>query len=119
MGCVIGKTIYGACIALISARGGGGITICEVVVYTGPEFGLVIEPCSDEEVRGHVNDFVEHILRGTAGNEDAPTNPDADSQGIAKEVERAIRNMAKLGTRKVTVDGKTTRIDTAKELAAE
>jgi transcriptional regulator with XRE-family HTH domain len=99
--------------------GAGGITICEVHVYTGPQYGLSVEPCSDEEIRQHVNDFAEHIGRSGGNTDEGAANPDSDSQGISKEIERAIRNMAGLRVRKEKVDGKFIRRDEAKRLASE
>lgn len=99
--------------------GAGGITICEVHVYTGPQYGVIVEPCSDEEIRQHVNEFAEHIGRSSGSADENTTNPDADSQGISKEIERAIRNMAGLRVRKEKVGGKFVRRDEAKRLASE
>lgn len=93
--------------------GGGGVTVCEVHVYTGPEYGIIVEPCSDEEIRQHVNDFVDLILRSNTSE-----NTDSDSQGISKEIERAIRNMSGLKVRKEKIDGKLVRTDDAKILAS-
>lgn len=99
--------------------GAGGITICEVHVYTGPQYGVLVEPCSDEEIRQHVNDFADHIGRSSGSNNESFANPDADSQGISKEIERAIRNMAGLRVRKERIDGKIVRRDDAKLLTNE
>ena len=52
--------------------GGGGITICEVHLRRGPGYGLIIEPCTDDEIRRHVTDFA-NVLLGqgqTASGED-------------------------------------------------
>ncbi|AQV92658.1 XRE family transcriptional regulator [Cupriavidus necator] len=98
--------------------GAGGITVCEVHLHTGPQYGIVVEPCSDEEIRQHVADFVDHISRASnpAGN-DATEPPDNEGQGISREIERAIRNMSGLRVRKEKIEGKTTRRDDAKQLA--
>ena len=99
--------------------GAGGVTICEVQLRTGPTHGIAIEPCSDEEIRAHVADFAEHILRGNVlASDDAP-GEEADSQGISQEIERAVRNLANVRIRREKgPDGKTVRRDEAKELAA-
>ena len=95
--------------------GGGGVTICDVYLGTGHGFGLVIEPCSEEEIRAHVTDFAEHVKGTTAIVED---ESEESGQGIAQEVERAIRNLAGLKVRRDKgADGKTIRRDEAKELA--
>ena len=49
--------------------GAGGITICEVHLRTGPDYGLLIEPRSEDEIRADVTDFAEH-LRASASAED-------------------------------------------------
>jgi hypothetical protein len=96
--------------------GGGGVTICDVHLGTGHGFGLLIEPCSEDEIRAHVTDFAEHI-KGTLARVD--DDGDENGQGIAQEVERAIRNLAGLKVRREkSPDGKATRRDEAKELAA-
>ncbi|MGL3821332.1 helix-turn-helix domain-containing protein [Sphingopyxis sp. R3-92] len=73
--------------------GAGGITICEVHVRRGPGFGVIVEPCSEDELRRQVAEFAGFLLN--------PSQPDGDdggadggTPGISREVERAIRNMA-------------------------
>jgi transcriptional regulator with XRE-family HTH domain len=96
--------------------GGGGVTVCDVHLSTGRGHGLLIEPCSDEEIRAYVTDFAEHIKGSNAVSDD-----DEDGgQGLAQEIERAIRNLADLKVRRPKgPDGKTVRRDDAKELAAK
>ena len=48
--------------------GAGRTTICEVQVRRGGEYGIVVEPCSEDELRYHVADFCEH----PAGSEQRP-----------------------------------------------
>lgn len=99
--------------------GAGGITVCEVHIYNGPGYGLLIEPCPEEEVRAHVMDFSEFIWR-TANGKLATAEDDSESQGVSKEIERAIRNLSGLKVRKnKTSDGKPLRTDDAKALALE
>lgn len=96
--------------------GGGGVTICDVHLATGQGFGLLIEPSSEDEIRAHVIDFAEHI-KGTGAADD---DSEEAGQGIAQEVERAIRNLAGLKVRRDKgPDGKRTSRDEAKELAAK
>jgi len=98
--------------------GAGGVTICEVHLRTGPGYGVIIEPRSDDELRADVTDFSEHILKGDIAASEDGLDSQNDSQGISKEIERAIRNMAGLKIRRAKdADGKTTRRDEAKELA--
>jgi transcriptional regulator with XRE-family HTH domain len=93
--------------------GAGGITVCEVHLLTGAEYEIRIEPCSDEEIRAHVRDFAFYLLGKSIDD-------DNDSQGISKEIERALRNMSGLTIRrKKEADGKTTRTDKAKELSQQ
>lgn len=98
--------------------GGGGVTVCEVHLRTGPSYGLLIEPCTDEKIRADVTDFAEHILNGTATGTDDSEEGGNVSQGISQEIERALRNMAGLKIRREKgPDGKTSRTDDAKTLA--
>lgn len=98
--------------------GAGGITVCEVHLQTGPQYGIVVEPCSDEEIRQHVADFVDHISRaGNPASNENSESTDNEGQGISREIERAIRNMSGLRVRKEKIEGKITRRDDAKELA--
>jgi transcriptional regulator with XRE-family HTH domain len=102
--------------APVLEAGAGGITICEVHLRRGPGFGLIIEPRGDEEIRADVTDFAEYVRGADATGMDG--EGEEDSQGISKEVERAIRNLANLKIkREKGADGKTTRRDEAKELA--
>jgi transcriptional regulator with XRE-family HTH domain len=101
--------------APVLEAGAGGITICEVHLRSGPGYGLLIEPRSDDEIRADVTDFAEYVRGADAPGE---SQGDEESQGISKEVERAIRNLADLKIkRERTPEGRTSRRDDAKELA--
>jgi transcriptional regulator with XRE-family HTH domain len=103
--------------APVLEAGAGGITICEVHLRSGPGFGLLIEPRSDNEIRADVSDFAEYIRAADISTVDSES-AEEDSQGISKEVERAIRNLSNLKIRREKgPDGKTIRRDEAKELA--
>lgn len=97
----------------ILETGGGGTTICEVHIKGGPEFGLSLLPMSDAEMSALVSDFcaakwnVYMAQKPTAG----------ESIGISREAERAIRNMAGLGRKRETVDGKVITHDPVSDLA--
>lgn len=97
--------------------GGGGITVCEVHLRTGPNYGLIIDPRSDDEIRQDVADLTDHVLKGNVQTEEeGPGAP--ESQGISKEVARALRNMAGLAVQRLKgADGKRTVVDPAKTLA--
>lgn len=99
--------------------GGGGITVCEVHLRTGPEFGLIVEPKGDDELRLDVLDLADSILKGApTPDDDGPSGQ--ESQGISKEVARALRNMAGLAIQRPKgPDGKRTTVDPAKQLAAQ
>nr|ACB12952.1 putative XRE family transcriptional regulator [Thauera sp. E7] len=97
--------------------GGGGITVCEVHLRTGPAYGVIIEPRSDDEIRQDVTDLADHVLKGNAAAEDDGPGT-SESQGISKEVARALRNMAGLAVQRPKgPDGKRITIDPAKTLA--
>jgi transcriptional regulator with XRE-family HTH domain len=100
--------------------GGGGITICEVHLRSGPAYGVLIEPRSDDEIRADVTDFAEHLRSSDAGGRADGDDADRESQGISKEVERAIRNMSGLKVRREKGEGgKTVRLDDAKKLSQD
>lgn len=100
--------------------GAGGITICEVHLREGPGYGLMIEPRSDDEIRADVADFAEYLLKGDGDNVSRLEQEANDSQGISKEIERAVRNMSDLKIRRGKAgDGKIVRSDDAKELARQ
>lgn len=101
----------------VFAVGGGGITVCEVHLRTGPEFGIFIEPRTNEELRQDVADLADHVLKGQTGGNVEIDGAD-ESQGISKEVNRALRNMANIAIQRPKgPDGKKLVIDPAKELA--
>ena len=93
--------------------GAGGTTICEVVIRTGSDFRLLVEPYTEEEVIQFVNDFC-------AGLVDPQPNTEDGERGVPKEIDRAIRNMSGLKkARAKGADGKRTTTDQAAELARE
>jgi transcriptional regulator with XRE-family HTH domain len=72
--------------------GGGRTTLCDVLVRVGTQFALEVEPLPDEEVYRLVAELargVQEKQRGEAGSTASDFKP-------AEEVERALRNMAKL-----------------------
>lgn len=98
--------------------GAGGITICEVHLRQGPGYGLLIEPRSEEEIRADVSDFAEYVRGSESATPDGDADAEEQSQGISKEIERAIRNLAGLRVRREKgKDGRTIRRDEARELA--
>ena len=99
--------------------GAGGITICEVHLVRGPEYGIFIEPVSDVELRREVNEFVLYQFRSLdSGNENA--DEDQEIHGTTKEIERAIRNMSGLRSERVRGEGRARRtVDHARNLARD
>ena len=94
--------------------GAGRTTLCEVHVRTG-RTSIVIDPCTDEEIRDHVAEFAEKILGATKGEGHKGTAQ--GGQIMSREVERVIRNMADLRRRRRT-DGAQP-LDPARELAQQ
>src|SRR6266568_933252 len=76
--------------------GGGGITICEVHLRKGPGYGLIIEPCTEDEIRDHVMDFANSLLNPAQSIQADEDETDAGSPGISREVDRALRSMTGL-----------------------
>jgi len=106
--------------APVLEAGGGGVTICDVYLRSGLGYGLLIDSCSDDEIRAHVTDFAEHILKGSVADSDGDATGDDEARGISQEMERAVRNLAGLKVRREKgSDGKTLRRDEAKELATK
>ncbi|CAE6887974.1 helix-turn-helix domain-containing protein [Paraburkholderia domus] len=90
----------------VMETGSGGITICEVHLRRGPGYGLIVEPCSEDEIRRHVTDFANFLLNPA---QPVPSGDEGDgesgSPGISREVERALRNMT--GLRKKRAERRT------------
>jgi transcriptional regulator with XRE-family HTH domain len=104
--------------APVLEAGGGGVTICDVYLRSGHGYGLLIEPCSDDEIRAYVTDFAEHILKGNTVESEEDEEKEDDAQGIAQEIARAVRNLAALKIRRAKgPGGKKIARDEAKELA--
>lgn len=96
--------------------GGGGVTVCEVHLRSGPAYGIIVDPRTEQEIRADVADFAEYIRSGDSVSEDEEGA--GGGQGISKEIERAIRNMAGLKIRRDKgPNGKTIRNDEARELS--
>lgn len=100
--------------------GSGGITICEVNLRQGPGYGLIIEPCSEDEVRRYVNDFANFLLNPAQPVQSSEGENDTGSPGISREVERALRQMTGLRKKKAErkAEGVVAAVDEARNLAA-
>ena len=97
--------------------GGGRVTICEVDIRNGSEYGISVEPCSVEEVQQFVSEFCDDLLR----KEDPNQEGSPEDSRIPSEIERAIRNMSDLPwPRKIkTESGTLQKEDEARKLARE
>ena len=116
---IAGLTVYGSESRRPSPVldvGSGRTTLCEVEIRTGPT-SIVVEPCTDAEVRAHVADFAEKLLHGIKDGSERGVSQ--DDQIMSREVERAIRNMANLRrpSARRTEGPRTT--DPARELARQ
>ena len=101
--------------------GAGGITVCEVHIVQGPDYGIVVEPKSENEIHREVREFAT-LLKNTPKADAKDGTSESEILGTSKEIERAIRNMSGLTRsvqRSVGPDGKTVRerVDPALNLA--
>ena len=98
--------------------GSGRVTICEVHILKGPEYGILTEPMSDREIYREVREFANQLMHD-APPEARDLDDDDSAIGTSIEFERAIRNMSGLNqVRERRADGRYTRgPDPAKELA--
>src|SRR5207253_6403000 len=103
---------------VVLEAGAGGTTICEVHVKTGPQFGLIVEPRSDEAIKFDVADFTDYLLRLTKPTPGSNGGDNEEGPSIPKEINRAIRNMSGLTepTTKDSATGRQIRHDPAREL---
>ncbi|MCA8890127.1 MAG: helix-turn-helix transcriptional regulator, partial [Parvularculaceae bacterium] len=93
--------------------GGGGTTICEVHVKSGPEFGISLLPMSDSELKELVADFCSAKWSLHGGEK----NDGGETVGVSREAERAIRNMSGLARKRTMVDSKPKYEDPVADLA--
>jgi len=106
---------------MVLEAGAGGTTICEIHVKEGPQFGLIVEPRTNEAIRYDVADFVEYLLRIVKADQRNCDKETDDGPGISKEINRAIRNMTELAEPKTKdpTTGRLVRHDPARILAAK
>lgn len=98
--------------------GGGRVTICEVHVRSGDDYSIIIDPCTYDEIRQFVSDFCDDLKAQPSAESKSKS---ADASALPSEVERALRNMARLNVKKEkSKDGKYHRgEDPAASLAKE
>ena len=95
--------------------GGGGTTVCEVQIVNGTDYGLIVEPRDEEQLREEVVEFARLLMPSSDASPD-------DQTRIAREVSRAIRNMSGLRYGELQRDSRGRiigRPDPARELAEE
>lgn len=102
---------------IVLETGAGGTTVCDVHLRCGPTFAVSIEPENDSAVYRLVGEF----CTGIWNEVHAPTpisGEESQDKGVSRETGRALRNLADLpSSRKKSADGKTTRVDPARDLA--
>ena len=97
--------------------GGGRTTVCEVQIVQDRAYGLLVDPMGLDEIHREVMEFAV-FLTGGVGTEPEQEAGEQDAQGTSKEINRVIRNMSGLTTkRERTSEGKRKIIDQAKDLA--
>jgi transcriptional regulator with XRE-family HTH domain len=101
----------------VLATGTGRITVCEVQIRNGPAVGISIDPVSMDELRSYVGEFADRFYVVEKDASDPSRSP--ESVELSEEIERVIRAMSSLTTTKRLIDGKSVRIDRAKQLASE
>jgi transcriptional regulator with XRE-family HTH domain len=95
--------------------GGGRTTLCDVRVETGERFALTVEPITDEEVYK----LVAEVCRGVHEKLGGESSPSSAEFKPAEEVERALRNMAKLPRPPRSRKGVVAGLDPAVDLARQ
>ena len=95
---------------VVLEAGAGGITICEVQIRKGPAYAIMVDPQPDDEVYRAAEELCEGLWARRSGR----TEDEDNSKGVSREVDRALRNMARL-PRQRDQEGK--RVDPALELA--
>lgn len=118
----VGKTtaICGI-LGLVDDKGGtalstssGRTTLCEVEIRKGDKTRILISPCSPEETRSYLRDFVDVLKMRHEGRADDDND---QISMMSSEVERCVRNMVGLPARTTrAADGATQRIDEALDL---
>ena len=117
----VGKTtaICGI-LGLVDEKGGtalstssGRTTLCEVEIRKGDKTRILISPCSPDETRSYLRDFVDVLRMRHEGRAD----DDTETVSMSSEVERCVRNMIGLPARTAKApDGTTKRTDEALDL---
>jgi transcriptional regulator with XRE-family HTH domain len=104
---------------VVLETGAGRVTLCEVHLRSEGKdsFGLVVSPHSEEEVFRCVSDFCASLVDDLKGQESSVSG-DSEKRGVPEEMNKALRNMAKLARRTIPgPDGKPSYLNPAMELA--
>lgn len=105
---------------MVLEAGAGGITLCEVQIKHGPQYGLILEPRSGERVRQEVGDLAEMLVDKAFPERRRGAAAGGEAAFVPRELARAIRNMANLAvTHPMTPSGKREKHDPALALARE
>ena len=99
----------------ILETGGGGTTICEVHIRSGPEFGISVVPMEESDLIDLVSDFC--AVKWTTLRKER--NEGSETPRVGREVDRAIRNMSGLVRKKTTIDGRTSYYDPIHDLVRD
>ena len=127
LGLKVSRTPGGRVVEVLEV-GTGRTTVCEVQVVQGPQYGLVVESKTDEEVEQEVLEFadflkrnVENVKQGERGDGETPS-PEASTDdpaflGTTREISRCIRNMSRLTPPSTGTGAGGERVDPAMQLA--
>jgi len=85
---------------LLLETGKGRITLCEVRIVSGDEWGIRIEPTPEPEIYRLVGE----LCAGACGDTRSPAT--IEEKGVPRELDRALRNMAGLPRSVKKLDGK-------------
>ena len=100
--------------------GRGGTTICEVRIVNGTDYGLIVEPRTENELQREVREFAHFVTPSAEPRQEGETGSPRET-GVSREVERAIRNMSGLIRERPRQSGgsRVPGTDRARVLAAE
>lgn len=93
---------------MVLQTGSGRNTLCDVHVRTSGEYGIIVDPCTTEEIRQYVSEMCDQLL---AQNTPSTNGHPGETGGLSTEVERALRNMTGLIKKKVKESNGKTRLD--------
>jgi hypothetical protein len=105
-----GKT-FNKTLELLST-GSGRMTICEVIIKAGDKTYIEIDPYPKEKMEKIIIDFCESL------SDDKEVSSEKTDE-LSAEIQRAVRNIVDFPVKYSTVDGKQSRIDTAKDALNE